>query len=53
MKKRIIAWVILIGFVLLILNILIFKKFLEASFIIYIAISAYFLLFMNKKELKR
>jgi len=50
MKKRIIAWCLLIGFVLLILNILIFKKFLEASFFIYIVICAYYLMTINKKS---
>ncbi len=51
MKKRIIAWVMLIGFVFFIINILTFKKFLEASFIVYIAICAYYVLFMNKKRI--
>jgi len=50
MKRRIIAWVLLIGFVLLIVNILMFKKYLEVSFMAYIAICAYFMFFMNKKD---
>lgn len=50
MKKRIIAWVLLAGFVFLILNILIFKIFTELSFLVYLVIVAYFVLFMNKKK---
>lgn len=50
MKKRIAAWILLIGFVALIVNILVFHKFLEASFLVYIVICAYFFLFLNKKK---
>ncbi|AEV68450.1 hypothetical protein Clocl_1841 [Acetivibrio clariflavus DSM 19732] len=50
MKRRIIAWCLLIGFVLLLLNILIFKKFLQASFFVYIVICAYFLMTRNQKS---
>lgn len=50
MKKRIIAWCLLIGFVFLIVNILIIKKFLEVSFIVYMAICAYFLMTMKQRN---
>mgnify|MGYP000894270292 CR=1 FL=1 len=50
MRKRIIAWCLLIGFVLLIVNILILKKFLEVSFIVYMAICAYYLVTMKQKN---
>ncbi|OPZ88098.1 MAG: hypothetical protein BWY74_03242 [Firmicutes bacterium ADurb.Bin419] len=50
MKRRIGAWVLLAGFVLLIVNLLTFQKFLEASFTIYIIIIACYFVFMNKKN---
>lgn len=50
MKKRIMAWVLLAGFVALILNLLIFQKFLEISLAVYLVIAAYFVLFLNKKK---
>lgn len=50
MKKRIIAWVLLLGFVLLILNITFFQFQLFFSFLIYVIIAAYFLATLNKKK---
>lgn len=38
MKKRVIAWILLIGFVLLLLNLLVFKVYLEFFSIVYIII---------------
>jgi len=43
-KKRILAWVLLVGFVLLLLNILLFRFYLELSSIVYIIIIVAFLL---------
>lgn len=38
MKKRVIAWILLIGFVLLLLNLLVFKVYLDFFSIVYIII---------------
>ena len=52
MKRRVMAWVLLAGFVFLIVNLLTIQKFLEISFTIYMIIIAYFLIFLNKKNPK-
>lgn len=44
MKKRIFAWVILIGFVLLLLNLIVFRFYWQLSMIAYIIIVFAFLL---------
>lgn len=46
MKKRILAWVLLIGFVLLIINLLTFRLYLEVSLIIYTIVALTFV-FLN------
>lgn len=38
MNKRILAWILLIGFVLLLLNILVFRVYMELFLVIYIII---------------
>lgn len=45
--KRVLAWVLLVGFVLLIVNILTFKFFLGPSVMVYILVVVLFL-FTNK-----
>ena len=49
MTKRILAWVLLVGFVLLIMNLFLFHFAQEASFAIYI-ILVLFVLFSNKTK---
>jgi len=46
MKKRILAWILLIGFVLLIINLLTFRLYLEVSLIIYTIVALTFV-FLN------
>ncbi|HOJ12111.1 MAG TPA: hypothetical protein PK733_16180, partial [Clostridiales bacterium] len=50
MKKRIIAWVMLSGFVLLLVNILIIGYQRILSVLVYLVIAFYYILFMNKKS---
>jgi len=52
MNKRIMAWVLLIGFIILLSNLIIFHYFWQQSLIVYIAIAAYFLIFMNRQPNK-
>lgn len=47
MKKRVLAWILLIGFVLLILNIIVFHVFLKQSVAVYAVIAIWFV-FTNK-----
>ena len=49
MKKQIIAWAMIVGFVLLIVNITFFHFQLFFSFFVYVIIAAYFLM-TNKKK---
>lgn len=51
MKKRVIAWVILIGFLLLLLNIIVFRFYWQLSMVIYILI-AFAFVFSNGKLFK-
>lgn len=50
MKKRIFAWVLLVGFVLLLINLLTFQYLLEQSLILYIIVAALFLMSNNKRK---
>lgn len=50
--KRILAWVLLVGFILLIMNIFWWKIAMEFSFVIYIAIVAFFLLSRQAEKKK-
>ena len=47
MKKRVLAWILLAGFVALLLNILVFQMFLMQSFAVYAVIAVWFI-FTNK-----
>ncbi len=47
MLKRVLAWVLLAGFILLLLNIAIFQYYLPASIMIYLIIAIWFI-FTNK-----
>jgi hypothetical protein len=47
MLRRVFAWVLLAGFILLILNIAVFHYFLEASIFVYLIIAIWFI-FTNK-----
>ncbi|EMS71918.1 hypothetical protein [Ruminiclostridium cellobioparum] len=47
MKKRVLAWILLAGFVLLILNIVVFQIFLMQSIAVYAVIAVWFI-FTNK-----
>ncbi len=47
MKKRVLAWILLAGFVLLILNIIVFHIFLMQSVAVYAVIAVWFI-FTNK-----
>ena len=47
MLRRVLAWVLLAGFVLLILNIILFQYFLKASILVYLIIAIWFI-FTNK-----
>lgn len=44
MLKRVLAWVLLAGFIFLLLNIAIFQYFLPASIMIYLVIAIWFIL---------
>ena len=44
MKKRIVAWILLAGFVLLLLNLFVFKVYLEFSLMVYIIIAFAFII---------
>lgn len=48
MLKRILAWIILIGFVLLLLNIAIFKFYWQISLAVYVVILVFFVLSNGK-----
>ena len=48
MLKRILAWIILAGFVLLLLNIVIFKFYWQVSLAVYIVIIIFFVLTNGK-----
>lgn len=48
MIKRILAWIILVGFVLLLLNIAIFKFYWQASLAAYVVIVIFFVLTNGK-----
>lgn len=52
MGKRILAWVTLIGFVLLIINLVFVHIYQEASFIIYAFIVLIYLFVLNKGKKK-
>ena len=54
MLRRVLAWILLIGFVLLLLNIFVFKIEIEISLVIYVLIAGVFLLSnsYNKKTNK-
>ncbi len=47
MKKRVLAWILLAGFVLLLLNIVVFHIFLMQSIAVYAVIAVWFI-FTNK-----
>jgi hypothetical protein len=49
MKKRVLAWVLLIGFLLLLLNLIVFKYQWQISIMAYLMIMVIFL-FTNKKR---
>jgi hypothetical protein len=49
MKRRIIAWILLIGFVLLLLNLLVFKVYLELFSILYIIIFVAFIFLQGRQ----
>lgn len=48
MARRVFAWIMLIGFVLLITNIIVFRWQLEISFALYLAIIIIFVFKFNK-----
>ncbi|MGE5615095.1 MAG: hypothetical protein ACM3XR_11900 [Bacillota bacterium] len=48
MKKRIIAWILLAGFVLLLLNLIIFRFYWQLSMIVYIVIVIAFVMTNGK-----
>jgi hypothetical protein len=48
-KKRIFAWVLLVGFIALIINIAFFRFYIEFSFAIYFVIIIYYL--VNAKRM--
>jgi len=50
MKRRIIAWCLLIGFILLLLNITVIGYKRIPSIVVYLIIAFNFLFFMNKKD---
>lgn len=50
MMKRVMAWVLLIGFVLLIINIVFIGYQRSTSFVVYLVIAACFLFVMNKNK---
>ena len=52
MAKRIFAWILLIGFVMLLLNIIVFHAYLIQSFFVYCAVAIYFI-FFNQKVRKK
>jgi len=47
MMRRIMAWILLAGFVLLLLNIIMFQYYLEVSILVYLIIAIWFI-FTNK-----
>ena len=46
--KRLFAWVLLLGFVLLLVNIMVFQYFIIPRIAIYLVVAVFFLFFMNK-----
>ncbi len=46
--KRFFAWVLLLGFVLLLVNIMVFQYFIIPSIAVYLVVAVFFLFFMNK-----
>lgn len=52
MKKRILAWATLIGFVLFIINLVFVHIYQEASFVIYAFIVVIYLFVLNKGKKK-
>jgi|GEM_PF-6741252 len=52
MKKRMLAWVLLVGFLFLMINLIFFHSYLEISFGIYISVVAIFLILNNKQKKK-
>lgn len=52
MKKQTLARIMLVGFVLLLLNIVIFQYFLLASVFVYVIIAFLFILTNGKKNIK-
>ncbi len=53
MKRRIFAWVLLAGFVLLLLNVMFIKFYWQLSMILYILIAVGFLLYNNRANRAR
>lgn len=49
-KRRIFAWIMLAAFILLLVNIFVFKYYLELSAVIYMIICLYFFLVINRKN---
>jgi predicted MFS family arabinose efflux permease len=47
MLRRVLAWVLLVGFILLLLNIVMFQYYLETSILLYLIIAIWFI-FTNK-----
>ena len=50
MNRRITAWILLIGFILLIVNLSFFRIQWKLSLIIYFIVAGYFLLTINRKK---
>ena len=48
--RRIIAWILLIGFLFLIINLIFIQWEVTISIVIYLIIMVYYLLVMNKKK---
>ncbi|NLK86876.1 MAG: hypothetical protein GX279_05215 [Clostridiaceae bacterium] len=53
MKRRIIAWALLAGFVLLLLNVMFIKFYWQLSMVIYIIIAFAFLIYNSKATRER
>lgn len=50
MLKRVLAWILLAGFVLLIMNIMVFRFMLEASIMVYVIVAVIFLFTMSNRK---
>jgi len=48
MVKRVFAWILLIGFILLLINLIFFRYYWQVSLALYIAAAIYFIIFNNK-----